>query len=79
MVKKPKTTAYVTERIQHDIRCNRCNSIVLKSDNIQYKYQCMFCDEDLFDIETHKGFGMTDKEYNDILEQTDAIMCLDED
>ena len=33
-------------------RCNKCNSIVKPSDNIKYDWQCLECDEDLFEFET---------------------------
>jgi ribosomal protein L37AE/L43A len=33
--------------------CNKCNSKVAKSDLKEYSYQCMECDEDLYEFETH--------------------------
>ena len=35
------------------IRCKRCNSVVSKSKNKDYAYQCLKCDEDLFRFETY--------------------------
>ena len=35
-------------------RCNRCESPVVKSDNPEYSYQCLECDEDLYSIEIHE-------------------------
>ena len=32
--------------------CKRCGTFVTKSDNQHYNYQCEYCDEDLFSIET---------------------------
>lgn len=32
--------------------CKRCNTKVRKSDNPEYSWQCMNCDEDLYDFET---------------------------
>lgn len=33
--------------------CNRCHSKVTKSDLEEYAYQCLECDEDLYEIETY--------------------------
>lgn len=42
--------------------CNRCGSDVLKSDNPEYSFQCLNCDEDLYrfetSLETEKSEGM---------------------
>lgn len=43
---------YVSHISNH--RCNRCNKPVLLSDNKEYTYQCMNCNEDLYEIETYK-------------------------
>lgn len=32
--------------------CNKCKSEVTKSDLEEYSYQCMNCDEDLYEFET---------------------------
>jgi len=39
---------------------NRCGSLVQRSDNKEYEYQCCDCDEDLFRFETHQ-IEITDK------------------
>ena len=35
-------------------RCNRCGSIVIPSENEEYDWQCMDCDEDLYGFETNE-------------------------
>lgn len=35
-------------------RCNRCGSIVFKSELPEYLYQCFNCDEDLYSFETYE-------------------------
>jgi hypothetical protein len=32
--------------------CHRCRNEVIKSDNPEYSYQCLKCDEDLYEFET---------------------------
>ncbi|MBQ7818580.1 MAG: DUF4314 domain-containing protein [Bacteroidales bacterium] len=49
-------------------RCNRCHSPVITSDTPGYKYQCLECDEDLYEIETYIGEPMTEEEFNNICE-----------
>lgn len=75
--KNPKTMSYVLERIQENKRCNKCGSILLKSDLKDYSYQCMNCDEDLYKFEAHDGEDRTDKELEEILENTRDLLELD--
>ena len=77
--KCPKTMAYVLERDAGYVRCNRCGSVVLKSDVEGYSYQCMFCDEDLYTIETHEGEWHTDEELDELLCRTEDVLELDYD
>lgn len=35
-------------------KCNRCGSVVCKSEVEGYKYSCNSCDEDLYEFETHE-------------------------
>ena len=35
--------------------CNKCNSKVDKSELEEYSYQCLECDEDLYEFETHSS------------------------
>lgn len=83
MKQYPASTKYVKRRIRKNIRCNRCGSIVLKSElrhsENKYKYQCMFCDEDLYGIETHEGAPCSIKETIELIEQTAFLLCLDEE
>jgi len=49
--------AHIFQRRRKRLYCNHCDSLVIKSDigndENGYKYQCLNCDEDLFNIETH--------------------------
>ena len=66
--KYPKTFSYVLENDTCNIRCNQCGCVVLKETNIKdYPYQCMACDENMFEVETHKGGHHTDREFQDLL------------
>lgn len=60
----PKSFAYV---LAHDTgirRCNRCGSVVLTEEpGSEYPYQCMYCDEDMFEVETHIGHLHTSEEF----------------
>ena len=76
--KSPETMAYVLKRDAHTKRCNMCCMPVLKSDLKDRPYQCMFCDVDLSDAETHEGKIHTDKEFNDLCCQTRDILLLDD-
>lgn len=67
--------------------CDRCGNYILKSDLEQYPYQCMYCDEDLFSIETHlrtNDYGQLVNDeisifaYCDLIEQVSALLCLDD-
>ena len=83
--RNPRTMAYFLERDTVNRRCNRCGSVVLTSDTEvtkplpqEYDYQCMFCDEDLFEIETHIGEDHTDEEVDELLCQVRDLLCLDD-
>lgn len=73
----PKTYEYVIKNITPNIRCNRCGSICLKSEAKGYKYQCMYCDEDLYSIETHESEKYNENEFNDVLITTRDLLLLD--
>ena len=51
---REQATAYVRGRLVPYTLCNRCKSHVLKSDLEDYAYQCVYCYEDLYEIETHQ-------------------------
>ena len=75
--KNPKTYAYVMENDTVNRRCNKCGSVVLKETNIEsYPYQCMACDENMFEIETYLGEPHTTLELDDLLVNT-LILGLD--
>lgn len=61
-----KTVGYIISHNTENVYCSRCGSPVLLSDlsdtENEYKYQCLSCDEDLYEIETYKGddFGVVE-------------------
>ena len=78
VTKHPKTYAYVMENDTVIRRCNRCGSVVLRETSIdEYPYQCMSCDENMFGIETHIGQPHTSEEFNELLNNTAELLCLD--
>lgn len=76
--KNPKTFAYVLERDTFTHKCNRCGCPVLRSDTDGYEYQCMNCDEDLYEIETHEGNFHTDEELDWLCCATRDLLLKDE-
>ena len=72
-----KTVRYVEERLVKDVRCNRCGMPVLTSDLREhgYEYQCVFCDEDLFEFETYAGNDRTALEAIEIMLRVEEIEC----
>ena len=76
--KYPKTFAYVKENDTVNRRCNRCGSVVLRETNINcYPFQCMSCDENMYGIETHIGEPHTEEEFDELCENTCALLLLD--
>lgn len=78
----PNSAKYVKDNLVPYRLCNRCGSHVLKSELDEYPYQCMYCDEDLFEFETHlmdEKKEISDFDFEDLIEQTNACLCLDED
>ena len=55
MERYPLSESYVKKRIVPNRVCNRCGNHVLTSELEEYKYQCMHCDEDLYEFETHEA------------------------
>lgn len=43
--------------------CNRCGSMVQRSNNKEYEYQCCSCDEDLYTVETSEKELTEDMEF----------------
>lgn len=41
-----------------DLVCHRCGRPVYESDNPEYRYQCFYCDEDLFSFEVREQDGL---------------------
>lgn len=78
--KYPKSTEYVIEKLQDKRLCNRCLSYVLESETKpEYSYQCMYCDEDLYSIETHSvDESISLNDLIDLIEMTNGILCLDD-
>lgn len=50
--KYPLSEAYVQKHLVRDRICRRCGRYVLTSELDEYKYQCVHCDEDLYEFET---------------------------
>ena len=60
----PKSFTYVLAHNTENRRCNRCGSVVLTEEpGSGYPYQCIHCDEDLYEIETHLGHKYTSEEF----------------
>ena len=82
-IKYPNSKKYVDTHLVVPHRyCNRCGCHVLKSDSENYPYQCVYCDEDLYSIETHikeDDFDeISDFDYEDLIEQTNMLFGFDE-
>lgn len=78
--KYPKSKEYVDSHLVKDRYCSRCGSPILKSDLEQYPYQCMTCDEDLFEFETtidlNKQFNEWD--YVQLVKEVADTLLLDD-
>lgn len=73
----PNTFKYVSQNNTRCRRCNKCGKVVLKETNVSnYPYQCMSCDENLYEIETHIGACCTDLEFDELCENA-LILELD--
>lgn len=52
--------------------CNRCGTHVLESEIESYDYQCVFCDEDLYECETYTKENdieeISDEDYIELVE-----------
>jgi len=78
--KYPKTFTYVLENDTFTKRCNRCGSVVLRETvkmDDDYPYQCLSCNENMFEFETHEGDYHTDKELDNLCCYTRDILQLD--
>ena len=76
----PKSYKYVYDNLIINRKCNRCDSYVLKSHVKGYKYQCMYCDEDLVTFETHKtNEEISDADFDDLIEATNYCLSLDDE
>ena len=79
-VKSPKTFEYVLKNDTVNRRCNACNSVVLKETHVEgYPYQCMNCDVNLYEIETHIGKEHSDKEFDELCCDVRDLLLLDEE
>jgi hypothetical protein len=54
MERYPLSESYVQKRLVPNRVCNRCGNHVLTSELEEYPYQCLHCDEDLYEFETTK-------------------------
>jgi hypothetical protein len=76
----PKSEEYVRKMLIPYRHCKRCKAHVLKSELIDYKYQCLYCDEDLYTIETYldkEKKEISDNDFNDLIELVNNIMEFD--
>ena len=76
----PKTVDYYNRyKTEIPVYCNRCGGLCLESETGgYYSYQCMFCDEDLFEVEVHSGFLPSKEHEEELLLRMSEILCLDE-
>ena len=75
----PKTVKYIAEKFRKNCRCIRCGAPVLRESRmIDYPYQCMNCDEDLYRFEVRKSKQpVTDAEIEELVERTAGLLLLD--
>lgn len=80
--KYPKSKEYVDSHLVKGRYCSRCRSPILKSDLKGYPYQCMTCDEDLFEFETFVDLDeqpeIDESDYVQLVEETAATLLLDD-
>ena len=82
MPRYPLSEAYVRERLVPYRVCNRCGNHVLTSELDEYAYQCLYCDEDLYSIETHELEEKTEIsnfDFYDLVEQVHHLMFSEEE
>ena len=78
--KYPKTFVYVSENDTVNRRCNVCGSVVLKETFVKgYPYQCMNCDENRYETETHLGEPHSKDELNYLYCDTRDLLLLDDE
>lgn len=76
--KSPRTFAYVLENDTINRRCNCCGNVVLKETFVKdYPYQCLSCDENLYEMETHLGVDHTDEELEELCCNARDLLLLD--
>ena len=74
-----KTLNYVIANDTLNRRCNRCKSVVLKeTKHFTFPYQCMFCDDNLFESNTHMGEPHSDAEFEKLCCNTRDLLLLDD-
>lgn len=57
--------------------CSKCSSDVLISDNIKYSYQCLECDENLYEFETYEKYSIENSD--SISNSFDLELCYIDD
>lgn len=71
---------YVQKLFVPQVHCNKCGGHVLKSLHEDYTYQCLNCDEDLFEFETHivkdEEKKLTDKVLNELALKAYDLGCV---
>ena len=80
--KFPKSLSYVQKNLVPFIHCKRCGAHVLKSENQnEYEYQCVYCDEDLYECETYqdkKRKEINDYDFFDLVYKTSITLDFNE-
>lgn len=75
MNEKEKAINYINKLLVPNRVCNCCMQNVLKSTTDGYKYQCVYCDVDLFDFETQeKKNKVTREQFEEMAEIVEGWM-----
>lgn len=75
--KYPDTMCYVLENDTFTRRCNQCGRVVLYSHASGYVYQCVHCNQNLCELETHEGEYHSTEEYNELCLNTHRLRSLE--
>lgn len=76
-IDSPKSFIYASTRYVPFRKCNRCGGLILRSDTQWYTYQCMNCDEDLYDFETHFDDVVTVSDFEKLYCDVRDLLLLD--
>ena len=73
----PNSYQYVKEHNAGLKRCNMCGNVLLTNDNKDKPFQCIFCDAELTDQETHEGKPCCKVEFNELCNEVLGKLFLD--